>query len=61
MEGVVNTEFSAALAVEADLSDKPTGATGSAMMAGIKPQRATKAINARIICLMAFALAFRCP
>ena len=61
MEGVVNTEFSAELAVDASLFDKPTGAAGSAMIAGINPQRATKAINARIICLMAFALAFRYP
>jgi hypothetical protein len=61
MDGVVNKDSCGALAVDARVFDKPTRAAGSAMIAGTNPQRATKAINARIICLMAFALSFRYP
>jgi len=57
MDGVVRREFSADSGDEANVLFN----TGFAMIAGINPQKATRAINTSIICLMTPVLSLRYP
>ena len=60
MEGVVNSEVSAGSGVADGLSNK-LGPTGAAIVAGIIPPRATRAISTSIICFMGPSLFLRYP